>query len=1104
MSLLSLSSRRVRGPGLVFAAAVVGAASAVALVPGVAASAATPATAPSQAAPVHQRPAGHRGTLEVQYSDDFDGGRSRVHYVVRTADGHRYPVHADMSGVAAGSQVTTTGRVLVRAAAVTPATTYGGLGPHQTAVVMINFRNHPVRPFTAAAMRSAVFTGRLSANAYWQESTGGQLSLTGIENAAGDVFGWYTIPYTDHYCDTGNWAVAATAAASAQGHNLNAYDNVLYVFPMTPACNFGGQAAGIGAREAWLNGYAPAFFADEGELAAHELGHDFGLWHAHSRSCVDASGAPVTLGVTCTDTEYGDPFDTMGGDWDSNYASTIDGYRRLQLGTLPATDLDDITASGTYTLHPVEAASGTRLLRVPRGHSDPYYSDPYYYLDYRKTSGRFDKWPAGSPAVSGLSIRIGGTPPGETWLLDMHPATNTKADAPLQVGETFSDPVGRIGITVLGLNATSARVRVTLGTAPVLLPAAPAIAGPGGSVVLDGSGFAHGTTVTLTGNCATVGCSGGTAFGTVSTDNYGHFTRTVTIPAATALGTSYPVAAQGSDGTFAVGHVQISTTISTASPSGPVGHSAWVTGQGFAPGESVALHWDCASAACGGAPLTTVTANSAGTFGAGLLAPAAPFGAHMVGAVGSLGGFAAMTYSIVPSLTPQPAYAPAGAPIVVTGHGYAAGESLLLRLLCADCNMADVTTDATGSFTANVTVPTNAPNGVVDVRTNSDATEERVEAPFTVTAALTLTPSAGRRGLPVTVTGSGYRSGERVDVYWDCDHSCAGPRLASVLADSSGAFTATVHVPSDASFAAHRIAAIGRDSSDVVAATYTVRVALTSSPSTGIRGSSTTLTGSGFDPRELVQLRWDCASATCPGPVLRTVQATADGAFTTHVTVPTDALTRHSYAIAAIGQSSGGFVYASYYVVTTLTVSPATSPRGTLVTLHGAGFDAATPLTVKWDCTWVTCASTTVLATPNTSATGAFTVQVRVPTSAADNRGYTIGAYSSTADFASAYLVVRAATTLSPTSGTPGSQTQLSGAGFAPNETVTIKWDCPYATCGSTTVLAHPSADEFGAISATLTIPATATTGRGYTIGAIGDTSNVFVGATFTTTTAAR
>lgn len=1076
-------------------------ATAVALVPGVAAAAqsrTTPAAAPT-------RSTGHRGTLEVQYQDDLAGGRSRVRYAVRTADGHRYPVRADMAGVAAGSQVTTSGQVLARAAAAVPNAPYGGFGPHTTAVVLINFLNHPVRPFSAAAMRSAVFTGRLSANAYWKESTGGQLSLTGIDSPSGDVFGWYTIPYTDHSCDTsdtGNWALAAAAAASAQGHDLSAYDNVLYVFPMTPACQFGGQAAGIGAREAWLNGYATASFADEGELAAHELGHDFGLWHAHSRSCVDASGAPVTLGVTCTDSEYGDPFDTMGGDWDSNYASTIDGYRRLQLGTLPSTDLTDVTASGTYTLHPVEATSGTRLLRVPRGHSDPYYSDPYYYLDYRKIAGRFDRWASGSPAVTGLSIRIGGVPPGETWLLDMHPATNTKADAPLQVGETFTDPAGRVSITLISLTSVGARVRVTFGTAPVLVPAAPGVTGPGGASTLDGAGFPKNATVTLTGNCAAPGCSGGTAFGTVSTDSFGHFTRTVTVPAGTALGTSYPISAQTGDGTFAVAHVQVATTITIGSPSGPTGHSVWVTGLGFTPGEAVTLRWDCPAASCTGTAISTATANTAGTFGTGFLVPAATFGGHLVGAIGSLGGFASTTYSLVPSLSPQPSYGVAGAPIVVTGHGYTANEPLLLRLLCEGCNMANVTTDATGSFTANVAVPVNAPNGQVDVRTNSDATEQRVEAPFTVSASLALSVTAGRRGQPVTVTGSGYWPNERVDVYWDCDRSCTGPRLASVLANSSGAFTASVRVPADAPFAAHRIAAVGRASSDVVAATYTVRATLLSTPTSGIRGSAPTITGTGFDPHESVQLRWNCTNPTCAGTVLRTVSASATGTFTARITVPDDAATRTTYGIGAMGLGSGGFADTFFYVMTALTVTPATAPRGTVVTVHGAGFDSGIPLTVKWDCTWVTCASTTVLATPTTSATGAFTVHVRVPTSATDNRGYTIGAYSSTADFASTNLGVRAAIVLSPASGALGSQTSLTGAGFAPNESVTVKWDCTYAQCGSTTVLAHPTADAYGAISATLIIPSTATVGRGYTVAAIGDTSIVYVGATFTTTTA--
>ena len=108
---------------------------------------------------------------------------------------------------------------------------------------------------------------------------------------------------------------------------------------------------------AWINGSMNL------RVVAHELGHNYGVHHASSESCADAS-VRVTLSATsanCSSSEYGDPFTVMGS------ASTRlhNNWHRSQLGWNGSTT---ITTSGDFNLAPADSASSAypRLLRIAR------------------------------------------------------------------------------------------------------------------------------------------------------------------------------------------------------------------------------------------------------------------------------------------------------------------------------------------------------------------------------------------------------------------------------------------------------------------------------------------------------------------------------------------------------------------------------------------------------------------------------------------------------------------------------------------------------------------------------------------------------------------
>ncbi len=92
-------------------------------------------------------------------------------------------------------------------------------------------------------MRNIIFTAPNSANAFIQEESFGQLSLTGKLRSDGDVYGPYMIQskQTPDVCDNVGWGSDAEAQfAAATGMNAETWDNVIVVFQASQ-CNFSGH-----------------------------------------------------------------------------------------------------------------------------------------------------------------------------------------------------------------------------------------------------------------------------------------------------------------------------------------------------------------------------------------------------------------------------------------------------------------------------------------------------------------------------------------------------------------------------------------------------------------------------------------------------------------------------------------------------------------------------------------------------------------------------------------------------------------------------------------------------------------------------------------------
>lgn len=201
-------------------------------------------------------------------------------------------------------------------------------------------------------------------------------------------------------------------------------------------------------------------------VACHELGHNYGVWHANYWA---ATGDSV-IGPG-SNQEYGNSFDTMGAA--SAGANQFNAYFKSHFDWLPDTAIHTITASGTYRLHAYDIATlapgRTYALRVRKD------QDRNYWAEFRQkfTSNRWlqngillnwDPWGnADANSASG------------THLLDTTPGTAPgKDDAAVVIGRTFSDPSAGIHFTPVARSQGGGEnwidVSVQLGTFPSNIP----------------------------------------------------------------------------------------------------------------------------------------------------------------------------------------------------------------------------------------------------------------------------------------------------------------------------------------------------------------------------------------------------------------------------------------------------------------------------------------------------------------------------------------------------------------------------------------------------------------------------------------------------------
>ncbi len=345
-------------------------------------------------------------------------------------------------------------------------------GPRNVLVLLAQINGQPA-PGSAAAVRNIIFTAPNSANAFIQEESFGQLSLTGKLRSDGDIYGPYMIQSKQKpdVCDNVGWGSDAEAQFAAgnrdEPRDLGQRDRRL---PGARSATSRASArsaqlhVGTGARHAWINAVADERRADDERRRARARAQLRRRPRRRARVLRRRHAYLVQRGVRerserSSTNQYLDPFDVMGSGLRQENA-----YHKWESGWLPSASVQTVVRSGTYLIAPEEssserACSCSRCRAWSAGRATGSTSASRSGAG-STTSSRRD------PEVNGVSIRYANSStmphPSKSWLIDTTPDTDTFADSALAVGRTYTDTLRGVSITTVAVSPLGALVKITI------------------------------------------------------------------------------------------------------------------------------------------------------------------------------------------------------------------------------------------------------------------------------------------------------------------------------------------------------------------------------------------------------------------------------------------------------------------------------------------------------------------------------------------------------------------------------------------------------------------------------------------------------------------
>jgi hypothetical protein len=329
-----------------------------------------------------------------------------------------------------------------------------------------------------------------------------------------------------------------------------------------------------------------------------------------------------------------------------------------------------------------------------------------------------------------------------------------------------------------------------------------------------------------------------------------------------------------------------------------------------------------------------------------------------------------VTPPVTQLLTLSPTNGPIGTTVTVNGTNFAP-NSRLLAVFGSSQVPFSATTDSTGTIPpgSTFTVPSGSAAGnytvtIVDSSFNYENTTFQVNTPN-----ITVSPTIGPVGTNVTVNGSNFISNSPININFDGNPIVTNP--STVTANVNGSFSTSFNLINDTAGAKQVLASDRVNSAN---ATVNVTSSITLSPTNGPIGSNVTVFGYGFGYFQPV-------TVTFAGSTVATIPANTNtngfGFFNASFTIPAGqtAGAKNVTAIDALSNAA----YATFNVVTSISLNPNYGNAGSTVTVSGSGFASGSPLTATYTGTSLTLSGTT-----STNATGGFSgATFTVPSSTA-------------------------------------------------------------------------------------------------------------------------
>jgi hypothetical protein len=554
---------------------------------------------------------------------------------------------------------------------------------------------------------------------------------------------------------------------------------------------------------------------------------------------------------------------------------------------------------------------------------------------------------------------------------------NTQIIVPIPTGSS----TGPLLVAVGGMNSNSVNFTVV----PNIISLSPSSAPVGSTVSITGTtfGLAQGSgTVTFNGTVA-------------SPSSWSDSQITVPVPIGASTGPVVVTAAGNASNSLNFTSLPTPSITSVSPASGSVGASVAITGTNFGPSQGssvVTFNGTAATPTSWSSTSIVVPVPTGATTGNVVVTES--------GVASNPAAFSVLSGPNIASVSPTSG--PAGTNVTVTGTGFGAGQgngSLLLG------SIGGLVTNWSDAQITAIVAP-HSVSGSVQV-TQGGVTSNSV--PFTVTTPTitSVTPQSGGAGTPVTIAGSGFGTTQ------GNGSVLLGTLNGQVVSWSDTQVIATV-APNSASGRTQVIQGIG---SDAVNFTVTPPAITSVNPTSGPAGTQVTVTGSGFGA---TQGSGKVLLGTAYGVVVSWSDTQVVAA------VNTGSTSGYAQIIQGTASNSTSFTVAAPAITG---ASPASGTPGTQVTISGSNFGAPQANGNVWlgsaYGTVVSWSDTQVVATV-ASGSASGTVQILQN-----------GVWSNSLPFNTGIPQV---TTITPTSGTAGTQVTFSGSGFGATQGPGIVW----------------------------------------------------------------